>query len=269
MKTLIKPKYLILLSWVLGCILFSVPAHASSDYQLEGKIKAPSMKKVMTESLKIAQEAGVPNQKLVVSFIFLSLLGHPNYSYVEPNHNVCAFIYFSPKEGRRKYVIMAKLKDASTFRRVVDGVGWSMTDFAGWSFFTKKKEDAPSKKDMASLIDYAKVPTANDLELEFTSYGRPFFYKDHLSDLDKLAANIDRSLWNFNISEDKILMNSLLKYRSKKGASLNDWLQGALSDATVKDIPAKGTDHSNVEVTIVRKQLNGLAGKFQQQPEKR
>ena len=266
MKFIIKPKYFILFAAIFGATVLAISAYGSSAYELEAKIKAPSMQKLMTESLKIAQESGVPPQKVVVSFMLLSFLGHPNYSYVEPGQNVCAFIYFSPNEGKRKYVFIAKLKDAPVFKRAIDTVGWSMTDYAGWSFLTKHKEDVPSKKEMGELITYAKKATINDLELEFTSNGRPFFYKDNLEDLDKLAANIESSSWSFNISEDKVLMNALLSYKNKKGPELNDWLKGSLSGATIKDVDSNDSGLSKVEVTILRKQLAGFANNFQQQP---
>lgn len=258
-------KRIILLSLILGILsglmkiqAQDIPLQNMDPYSLEAYVKIKSIKKASQDALQIYREIGAEPKQIAACYIFLSLLGYPNYFSIAQDQNVCVFIYRSSQTAKRKYVFLTQLLEGNNVTKIIENLGASREDYQGWTFFAKRKEDFNLIKDKAWMIQYAKQQTNNDIEFNIQP---TLFSLINLGDDKKLTdtlKNINEIKGLININDTQIVINGILNYENPIPA-INDWLIKNLSQGgiTTKIFP-KSKKESEIYITLERNNLRNL-----------
>lgn len=235
-----------------------IPLQNMDPYSLEAYVKIKSIKKASQDALQIYREIGAEPKQIAACYIFLALLGYPNYFSIAQGQNVCVFIYRSSQTSKRKYVILTQLIEGNNVTKIVESLGASREDFQGWTFFAKRKEDFSVIKDKSWMTDYAKQQTNNDIEFNIqpTLFSRINFGDD--KKLIDTLKNINEINGSININETQIVINGILNYENLI-PTINDWLIKNLPQGgvTTKIFP-KSKKESEIHITLERNNLRNL-----------
>lgn len=257
MRRYIKHKCIwICLFW--GLLPGIIMAQETNQYSLEGQVKIKLINKTAQDALQLYREIGATPQQIATPYMFLAFLGHPNYPAASPNENICILIYGSPNEHKRKYVFMVKLQEANHIKRILEGLGWGMEEYQGWSFFTKNKSDFQVLKDKNGLVKFASEGIKSDVEFSVKPSIMSLTCLKPDKELNEALGNLDKAIWNIDLPEGQIVINGLFVYK-QKGPSLATWLEkyGNRWGVNIKVI---GQDHkeSKIRISLERKDIGNF-----------
>lgn len=228
-----------------------------NQYALEAYAKIKSIKKMSQDVLQIYREMGATPKQIAIPYVFLSFLGYPNYFTVAPDQNVCIFMYFSSLEGKRKYIILAKLLEGANVARIIQNLGGSIEEYEGWTFFAKQKEDFKIIKDKKWMITYANGQSKNDIE---------FSIQPSIISLTKLGAdrgltealkNLNETTGSININSTQILMDGVLNYKNQEPEFAN-WIKNSAQAGLTTKIMPKGKNEAEMHIVLERNNLSHL-----------
>lgn len=234
----------------------------TDQYTLESYAKIKSIKKTSQDALLMYRETGATSQQMAVPYVFLSLMGHPNYSGLSPDHNLCAFIYGTPIECKKKYIFMAKLLPTNNVRKIVESLGGAVEEYQGWTLFAKSRDDFKIIKDKKWFLTYANERAKADIEFGIKPDIIPLTKFKVDKKLDGILNNIDKSNWSMDVAEHQIVLEGVLNYK-KKDSHLGNWLiNNANEPGMTTKVLYNRSRESKVRIDIGRKSLRSLFDQF-------
>lgn len=257
MKRYIKHKFITFLFF--GVLtLGHAMVQSGSGYSLEGYLKVRSLGKTAQDALQMYREIGATPQQVAIPYMILSCLGHPNYPGLLEGDNVCLFIFSSLRGMERKYIIMAKLQEESNLKRIVEGLGWGVETYKGWSFFARERDDFQVMGERDRMVECASANIKCDLEFKMKPSIVSLTVWNGDKDLGVVLGSLKDMVWCIDVPAEEIVIEGTFCHvqPQEKGDYLKAWLEkhGNRWGMTAKFL-SQGPVESRVRINLARKEV--------------